>query len=84
MFNWLFGPFPTKSERDCFRDLLSRALMDNPDLLKRYKSIMDIDPTNGLTLEGWGGTQIDLEQQLKLMREVVELTDYYINKQEAG
>ena len=68
-----------RRERDLIINYWAGSLMSNPKMLAEYRSSLEnfqhFSTTDSTVLAGYGGSPEELQQQLRLFREVVRRVD---------
>ena len=65
--------FTTKTDKDVLIEMAVKVLQRNRQELMLWKSMVDT-PINSDSLDGYGGTEADMKQQMRLMRVILNLS----------
>ena len=60
----------TQTDKDVLIEMAAKLLQRNRQELKLWDSLADT-PINGYSLDGYGGSEADMKQQMRLMRVIV-------------
>ena len=73
----------SRLERKKIMTLWAAAVASNPEMLNDYRSHVAafsyLSTSDSTVLAGYGGTQEEMERQLKVMREVIKLIDNHLS-----